>query len=58
MLATTLRKPKKNKTKLQNVVIKPPPRKAIVEWIQVHGSISHAKPSESHSNLTLTTRWG
>ena len=31
-VVTTLRKPKKQ-TKLKNVVIKPPPRKAIVEWI-------------------------
>ena len=43
---TTLRKPKKQ-TKVENVVIKPPPRKVIVEWI--------LSASKSHSNLMLTT---
>ena len=52
---TTLRKPKKQ-TKLQNVVIKPPHRKVIVEWIlSALNDISCETIRKSFKSCALTT---
>ena len=50
-----LRKPKKQ-TKLQNVVIKPPPRKVIIEWIlSAWNDISCETIWKSFKSCVLTT---
>ena len=54
-VTTTLRKPK-NQTKLQNVVIKPPPRKVIVKWmLSAWNDISFETIRKSCKSCALTT---